>query len=212
MTANVSAPEGESVSQNAAQNSSQNAALPEGDRPGSGTRFLLGIGGVLTAILGVIVLAHPVATGAFALRLIALLVALYTLVIGIIYIVSAISERDRSGWRRVGAAVLGALFIAGGVFLACNLLAVEVLLPVLISITVGVLWLVEGIAVLTVVGQQTESRGWRIFSGVISILAGIALLLAPLSGIATLWWLTGIAMVVLGIVQAVRSFSKQSAA
>jgi uncharacterized membrane protein HdeD (DUF308 family) len=183
-------------------------SVPESERAGSGGRFLLGVGGVIAAILGLIVLAHPLATGVFAIRLIALLVALYAFGLGIVYIILALTENERSGWRRVGAGLLGVLFIAGGVVLACNLPAVETVLPALISVTIGVLWLVEGIATFTVTRSSTDNRGWTIFSGVISILAGISLLFAPLAGIATLWWVTGIAMVVLGIVQAVRSFSK----
>jgi uncharacterized membrane protein HdeD (DUF308 family) len=209
MSAQLSTSNDDSVSQSTA---SAKASIPEPQRAGSGGRLLLGIGGVVAAILGLLVLAHPLATGVFALRLIALLVALYAFVLGIIYIIFAISARDRSGWGRVGAGVLGVLFFAGGVVLACNLLAVEAVLPVLISITIGVLWLVEGIAVFTVTRAKNDNRGWVIFSGVISILAGISLLFAPLAGIATLWWVTGIAMVVLGIVQAIRSFSKQTTA
>ena len=58
-------------------------------------------------------------------------------------------------------------------------------------------------------GRRSDagSRGWAIFFGILSILAGIVVLFSPLWGIAILFVIAGIALIVLGIVQIVRAFT-----
>ena len=69
-------------------------------------------------------------------------------------------------------------------------------------------------AALAALGYKQElHRGMSGFSNfavsfsIISILAGISLLLSPMFGAAVLWWLLGISAVALGIVQLGRAFS-----
>ena len=52
-----------------------------------------------------------------------------------------------------------------------------------------------------------QSKVWSIIFAVISIIAGIVLLFSPLWGAAILWWLLGIALIVLGIINVVRAFT-----
>ena len=42
---------------------------------------------------------------------------------------------------------------------------------------------------------------------ILSIIAGIVVLFAPIWGVAILWWILGISLVVLGIINIVRAFT-----
>ena len=53
---------------------------------------------------------------------------------------------------------------------------------------------------------DSPSKGWAIFFGILSIIAGIVLLFSPLY-IVVLWWILGISLIVLGIIQIVRAFT-----
>jgi uncharacterized membrane protein HdeD (DUF308 family) len=86
-----------------------------------------------------------------------------------------------------------------------NLQAAVGWLGVFIGLIVGILWIIEGIVSLSTLGDAA-SKGWTIFFAIISILAGIVLLFTPLYGAFVLWWLLGIALVVLGIIQIIRAF------
>ena len=79
-------------------------------------------------------------------------------------------------------------------------------LGIFLGILVGILWIVEGIVALAQ-SSDAGSRGWAIFFGILSILAGIVLLFSPLWGAVVLFIVAGIALIVLGIVQIVRAFT-----
>ena len=69
------------------------------------------------------------------------------------------------------------------------------------------MWIVEGIVALSTLGDAA-SKGWSIIFAIISIIAGIVPALLRRSwGAAVLWWLLGIALVVLGIINIVRAFT-----
>ena len=70
---------------------------------------------------------------------------------------------------------------------------------------VGIVWIIEGIVGLTLIGDAA-SKVWTIIFAIISILAGISLVTSPLWGAAFLWWLLGLSLVILGIVQIIRAF------
>jgi uncharacterized membrane protein HdeD (DUF308 family) len=69
----------------------------------------------------------------------------------------------------------------------------------------GVLWLFEGILAIVQSGD-VPSRGWAIFFGIVSILAGLCVMFAPIWSAAALFWIAGIGLMVLGVVQIVRAF------
>ena len=120
--------------------------------------------------------------------------------------VSASSRRTSGGWSRLGHIVLGVLFIIAGVIAFANLSQTTAWLAVFVGILVGILWIIEGVVSLSTLGDA-RSKGWTIFFAIISIIAGIVLLFSPLLRRRVLWWLLGIALVVLGIIQIVRAFS-----
>lgn len=177
-------------------------ASPAGKAAVNGIRTAFGIGGLIALIVGILILVWPGHTAV----VITWLIAAYAVAGGLVYAGVGIFSKSLGGWSRVGHIVLGVLFIIAGIIAFANLGATTVWLAVFLGILVGIMWIVEGIVALTALGGS-RSRGWSIFFAIISIIAGIVLLFSPLWGALVLWWLLGISLVVLGIIQIVRAFT-----
>ena len=173
------------------------------DRPVlNGIRTALGISGVLALLLGILILVWP---GRTAMVVVAI-VAVYAIAAGLVYAGLGIFSAQKGGWARVGHIVLGVLFVIAGIVAFINLPAATAWFGVFIGVLVGILWIIEGIVSLTTL-ELAASKGWTIFFAILSIVAGIVLLFAPLWGAVTLWWLLGISAIVLGVVQIIRAFT-----
>ena len=168
----------------------------------NGIRTAFGVGGVIALIVGILILVWPAKTAA----VVTAIIAIYAIAGGLVYAGLGIFSKSMGGWARVGHIILGVIFIIAGIIAFLNLGQATVWLAVFLGILVGIMWIVEGVVAFTTLGSA-RSRGWSIFFAIISIIAGIVLLFSPLWGAAVLWWLLGIALVVLGIVQIVRAFT-----
>lgn len=168
----------------------------------NGVRTALGIGGVLAILAGLFIIFQP-ANAAFFVTVI---IAIYAIVAGLVYAGLGIFTRDKGGWARVGHIALGVLFIIAGIVALANLQQTTAWLAVFIAILVGILWIVEGIVSLSTLGDA-RSKVWSIIFAIVSIIAGLYLLFNAFLGAAVLWWLLGIALVVLGIINIVRAFT-----
>lgn len=168
----------------------------------NGIRTALGIGGVLAVIVGILILAWPGKTA----MVVAAIIAIYAIAAGLVYAGLGIFSKTKGGWARVGHIVLGIVFIVAGVLAFMNLGATTVWLALFIGILVGILWIVEGIVSLSTLGDAS-SKGWTVFFAIISIIAGLFLLFNAVTGAAILWWILGISLIVLGIIQVVRAFT-----
>jgi uncharacterized membrane protein HdeD (DUF308 family) len=167
----------------------------------NGIRVAIGVGGVLALIVGVLILAWPEKTA----MVVAAIIAVYAIVAGLVYAGLGIFTKGRGGWSRVGHIVLGLVFVLAGIIALMNLGQTAVFLAVFIGILVGVLWIVEGVVALSTLGDA-RSVGWSIAYAILSVVAGIVLLFAPLWGATLLWWILGLSLVVLGVVNIVRAF------
>ena len=172
----------------------------------NGIRTAFGVGGLVALIVGIIILVWP---GHAAVALTAVIAA-YAIVGGLVYAGLGIFSKSMGGWARVGHIILGILFIIAGIIAFTELAQTAVWLAVFIGILVGIMWIVEGVVALTALGTST-SRGWSLFFAILSIIAGIILLFSPLWGAIVLWWLLGISLVVLGIIQMIRAFTFKTA-
>ncbi len=168
----------------------------------NGIRTAFGVGGVIALIVGILILVWPAKTAV----VVAAIIAIYAIAGGLVYAGLGIFSKAMGGWARVGHIVLGLLFIVAGIIAFFNLNATTAWLAVFLGILVGIMWIVEGVVALTTLGSSA-SKGWSVFFAIISIIAGIVLLFSPLWGAVVLWWLLGIALVVLGIVQIIRAFT-----
>lgn len=102
--------------------------------------------------------------------------------------------------------IVGLLLTIGGVIMfKYTALSAQTLL-IVITLTVGICWIVEGIMALTE-SWMLPKQGWAIFYAIISVIAGIAILFWPGPSALTLMIFGGITLIVLGISAIVRAFT-----
>ena len=98
------------------------------------------------------------------------------------------------------------VFQRPGFTLVANLQATTEFLAVFLGVLIGIVWIIEGIVALVQLGDA-PSKGWAVFFGILSIVAGILVLSAPLWAVAIIFIILGISLIILGIVQIVRAFT-----
>lgn len=158
--------------------------------------------GVLSIAIGLLAIFYPGAT----IVTVGIFFAAWLFVAGIYSLVGAFT-RDGDTGSRVLVAITGVLsIIVGWALLRSPFQSVEVFIFVL-----GIFWLIQGIMTFVSAFAFREGRGWRIFSGILGIIAGIVILTYPISSAVTLAVLGGIWLVILGITQIVAGFQLRSA-
>ena len=168
----------------------------------NGIRTALGVGGVLALIVGILILVWPGKTAA----VVTVIIAIYAIAAGLVYAGLGIFSKTKGGWARVGHIALGILFIIAGIVALFNIGQTTAWLALFLGILIGIMWIVEGIVALSTLGDAA-SKGWSIFFAILSIIAGIIVLFAPVWGVIVLWWILGISLIVLGIINIVRAFT-----
>jgi len=152
------------------------------------------LGAVLAAVFGALILT---ATSG-VLTLVAIFIGLYFLIRGLFRLVTGIFAPGLTAGGRILSIVFGVLLIVLGVFALKNLDASLAILGILI----GLSWLIDGIVTLVESGHSA-SRGFSIFIGLVSIIAGIVVLTVPIGAVEVLTLITGIFLVVIAIAQAI---------
>ncbi|AMB58514.1 HdeD family acid-resistance protein [Microterricola viridarii] len=168
----------------------------------NGVRIALGVSGAAALIIGLIITFWPKGAAAG----IAVLLGIYLLIAGIAYLGIGIFSRGIGGWARVLDIILGIVFIVAAVLAFTNISGTAAVLAVFLGVLVGIAWIIEGVVALVQIGDA-RSKGWSIFFGLLSIVAGIVLLFAPIWSAVLLFILTGIGLIVLGVIQIVRAFT-----
>jgi uncharacterized membrane protein HdeD (DUF308 family) len=157
--------------------------------------------GLLTIVLGGIVLAWPGPTILVA----STLFGVYLLVTGFIGLFTAFTL-PRSAAMRV------LLFISGALTVVLAILSFRHLgdayAVLLLSLWIGIGFIFQGIsAIAAAIGESNlPGRGWSVVLGVISVIAGLVVLVWPFDSIVILVLVTGVWLVVLGVVQIIQSF------
>ena len=82
----------------------------------------------------------------------------------------------------------------------------------LLSIWIGVGFIVQGFSVvaLAISYQELPARGWYAVLGVVSVIAGAVVLVWPWDSIVVLTVVTGVWLVVMGIIEIVRGFQMRN--
>lgn len=161
--------------------------------------------GGLTLIAGAVVLAWPGPT----VDAVAILFGVYLLAAGIAQIVVAFSLH-----RSASVRVLW--FISGALSLVLGVLAFRHLdqgYPILfLAIWIGIGFIFQGVAEVAVAMSYSELpyRGWHVFLGVISVIAGMVVLGSPFASILVVAIVTGAWLVVIGIAQIVWALRARS--
>ncbi len=161
--------------------------------------WAIGIRGVLGILFGLIALFLP---GATMLSLV-LVFSAYAFVDGVVGIVSAVrAARQHERW---GFLVLEGLVNIG-------VAAVAVLWPgitVVAFVFLVAFWAIfTGILELAAAArlQFIDGRGWLIFGGIVSVLYGALLIVAPMIGAVVLTWWLGAYALIFGVALVVLAF------
>lgn len=168
----------------------------------NGIRIALGISGAAALILGVVLLFWPGKT----LSVMAIFLGIYFLIAGIARLAIGIFSRGISGGIRTLNIVFGALLVFVGVLALKNVSAAATTLVIFAIAFIGVGWIIEGVVTIAE-SARAASSGWAITFGVLSILAGIVVLVLPASSATFLLLFAAIALIVIGIVGIVRAFT-----
>jgi uncharacterized membrane protein HdeD (DUF308 family) len=163
--------------------------------------------GVLSVILGVLVLVWPGKTIIIA----AILFGVWLLVSGIAQVIFAFSLHVSAGGRIL-------LFISGAASLVLAVLAFrhfgQGYALLLLAIWIAVSFIFRGVAttVSAISDAGHPGRGWNIFFGVITLIAGIVVLASPLESLFTLTLVVGIWLIVVGVMEIISAFGIRRAA
>ncbi|MCH9816123.1 MAG: HdeD family acid-resistance protein [Actinomycetia bacterium] len=162
--------------------------------------------GVLTVGLGIAIVVWPQVT----VGIVAILLGAWLLVSGVFSLVSSFATADADTASRVMMGIVGALSILLGILCFRSIYqAVEIL-----ALFVGIGWLMRGVFDLVGgAGAKGQSgRGLAIFMGLLGIAAGIVVLVWPGITLTALAWVSGIWLIVLGLVWVIASFRLRSEA
>nr|WSY53544.1 HdeD family acid-resistance protein [Streptomyces sp. NBC_00886] len=152
--------------------------------------------GIASLILGVLVLVWPGAS----LFAAGILFGIYLLISGVFQLVSAFGTHKATSLR-VLAFISGALSIVLGLF--CFRGPMQSIL--LLALWIGIGWLIRGITqtLAAASDKNMPARGWQIFLGIVTFVAGIVLIDSPFRSVAVLTLVGGIWLVAVGVVEIV---------
>ncbi|MDX3760094.1 HdeD family acid-resistance protein [Streptomyces mirabilis] len=157
------------------------------------------LAGIAAFVLGVLVLVWPGAS----LLAAGVLFGLYLLFSGVLQLVAAFGTHLATSLR-VMAFISGALSILLGLFCFRGPMQSTLLL----ALWIGIGWLFRGITqTLAAASDPTvPARGWQIFLGIVSSLAGIVLIVSPFTSIAVLTLVGGCWLLAVGVTEIVTAF------
>ncbi|MGO1840397.1 MAG: HdeD family acid-resistance protein [Candidatus Microbacterium stercoravium] len=174
-------------------------------------RTVILVSGITSLIFGIVVLVWP-AKSAMAVTVV---IAIYAIIAGALSLVNGIRSKGIGGWTRAGLIVLGLVFLAAGASAFGNLGESTLLLAVIVTTLIGAAWIIDGVVALFSLGVKDGAlpgatkthKGWSIFYGIVSVLAGAFVVASPLLSALWLWIFVGASLVVMGILGIVRGAS-----
>jgi uncharacterized membrane protein HdeD (DUF308 family) len=160
--------------------------------------------GIITLLAGLLTLAWPGRT----IVVVAVLFGIQLVVAGIFRFVAALASDDESGATRVLLALLGVLSFIIGLYALRHILITIAALALLL----GIFWIVNGaVEAFTALSHRgMQGRGWTIFMGLLSVVAGVVVLVYPGISLATLAIVLGFWLLVYGIMEIVLAFRLRS--
>ena len=164
------------------------------------------LSGILALTLGILVYVLP----RHSIVAAAALFGIYLLVSGTAQVFFAFSLHVAAGGRVLS-------FISGAASLVLAVLCFrhfgEGYAIILLAIWIGVGFIFRGVAtsISAISDPHLPGRGWQIFLGLVSLLAGIVMIASPLETIEILTLIVAIWLIVIGVFEIVSSFGIRSA-
>ena len=164
-------------------------------------RWGFGIAGLVAIAMGIFVLVWPNEM----VKIAALLVGIYAVLSGLIYIFTAIRAKELKSLARITRVVAGIAFITAGIVMLSFLSASAVVLANVLGVILGILWMVEGVSALMLLRGRVEQNALATGYAIVALVIGVLLLLTPVWGTVFLRWMIGFGLVLLGIAQVYRA-------
>ncbi len=161
--------------------------------------------GILSILLGAVFLVWPGKT----IVVIAVIFGVWLIVSGVVQLVQGFNA-ELSGGERALAVIVGVISIILGVLCFRGGIANGVYI---LSLFIGFSFLFRGIWQL-IVGIQAKGksgRGLLIVVGILGLIAGVIVLAVPFESLEILALITGIWLVIMGVIEVVYSFSLKKA-
>ena len=146
-------------------------------------------------MVGILIMVWPEAT----LNVVAVLFGAWLVVRGLVQVLQAVAGRGRDGAERAILGLVGVFFVGAGILALRNLFVSLVV----IATVIGLMWLLGGVVELIAAfsGPGGGIRVWRIVLGLLSILAALVILIWPGLTLVTLVYVSGLWLVVVGLIQ-----------
>jgi len=159
--------------------------------------------GIVTAILGVIVISWPSQT----LTVLSILFGIQLVVFGIFRLVSAFAADTRSPGV---AAFVGIVGIIAGIVVLRHPFETVALLAVLL----GVVWIIGGVidVIEAIADSSRDHRMLHAVGGLLSIAAGVIVVSWPAPTVTVIAWIGGLYLIIAGLFIVVQAFSLRNLA
>lgn len=159
------------------------------------------VSGLLTAVLGALILGWPDKS----IEVAAVLFGVYLLLAGLAMLYLAFALPVPAPSRVL-------LFLGGAMSLVLAVFSFrhfgDSYAVLLLAIWIGVGFVLQGVSEVAtaITYPQLPGRGWYVFLGVLTVIAGIVVLAWPFDSITALTIVIGVWLVILGVIQIVESF------
>jgi uncharacterized membrane protein HdeD (DUF308 family) len=162
--------------------------------------------GALAVILGVAMLVWPGPSIVVA----AVLFGVYLVMSGAAMVILAFALPAASGASRFLYFISGAVSVILGILAFRHFGEGYAILLLAIWIAVGFIFRGVSAVALAISYPRFPGRGWSIFFGIISTLAGVVVLVYPFDSIVTLALVVGIWLIILGVMEVISAFGMRS--
>ena len=162
--------------------------------------------GALAVILGVVILVWPGPSIVVA----AALFGVYLVMSGVAMVILAFALPAASGASRFLYFISGAVSVILGILAFRHFGEGYAILLLAIWIAVGFIFRGVSAVALAISYPRFPGRGWSIFFGIISMLAGVVVLAYPFDSIVTLALVVGIWLIILGVMEVISAFGMRS--
>lgn len=157
------------------------------------------VSGVLAIALGVAIVAWP-----------GISVSIATIFFGVALLLTGIEQVFLAFTLRVSTVGRLLLFVSGAAALIVGVMALTSLYEGwrILAIWIGVGFIFRGVATTSsaISDPTLPGRGWNIFSGAISLIAGVVVMAFPYDSLATLALVVGVWLIVIGVMEVVTAF------
>ncbi|MDY2529882.1 DUF308 domain-containing protein [Weissella confusa] len=158
------------------------------------------IDAVTSIIVAILMLLLPDKT----VMLFAIIVGITFIFIGGVTAVLFIKFHQDGFLVGVSQAVISVLYVVAGVFMLFNIRLASVTLIGVLATIVGITWMFDGMLQMFTLSSYESGKFLLVIQSIINIVAGVVLMISPISGGIILWLIVGVFILINGITKMIR--------